>query len=317
MRLLPRRRATRVLAGAAVAIVLALCADVAVVAGRIDTWPVTLPRADDGVDTWVIVGSDSRTHLPTDADPAHYGTPAQVGGERADLVVIVTVRGDRARAVSVPRDLLVSDDGYPVRLALTLQNGPQHLVDALCTTLGVPADHLVGLHFDGFVSIVDAVGGVDVRIPHPLRDELSGLDLPTAGPQTLDGAAALALVRSRSAERLIDGVWQPAGSGADDRASWGAVVLDALLKKIDEDRYDPAALQRIGWAASGALRTDGGTGLLDLAGLAVRRPSVTELPHGAPAAPAPPGAALPLPPDERTTAALVGLGLGSGCAPDR
>ena len=65
--------------------------------------------------------------------------------------------------------------------------------------LGVPVDHVVRVDFNGFVRIVDAVGGVTVEVEKPIADifpdphSATGefrMDLP-AGPQHLDGRTAL------------------------------------------------------------------------------------------------------------------------------
>lgn len=314
-RLLPQRRWVRAALVIVALLVLALGVDVAVLNSRIDTFAVRLPDADDDVETWVLVGSDSRSETPPGAPADQFGTAEQVPGERADLIVVLTIRDGRSAAVSIPRDLLVTSDGYPMRLGMTFQDGPQQLVDSLCASLGIPADHLVGLHFDGFVAVVDALGGIEVTTEHPMRDPLAGLDLPEAGRQQLSGAQALALVRSRSAELLVNGSWQPSPDGVTDRASWSGAVLGAVLEAVHDRRANPVLLQRIAWAATGALRTDPATGLLDLVGLAGSRPQLIALPHDPPAGAPPPGGVLPLPPNADTAQTLGELGLGGPCRP--
>lgn len=315
MRHLLRPRWARITVATVLAVLLLLAVDLIVLSSRIDTWEVAMPKVDDGVETWVLVGTDSREHTPQGTSQSQFGTADEVQGERADIVVLLTVRGDDVRAVTVPRDLRMSDDGYPTRLALTLLKGPQHLVDSLCTTLGVPADHLLALHFDGFVRIVDTLGGVDVTIAHPMRDPLAGLDLPEAGELHLNGLQTLALIRSRSGEQLVDGSWQPIPEGADERTKWSGIVLDQLTAKISDARFDALTLQRLAWVASGALRTDQDTGLLDLASLRGMHPDLSELPHGEAPGTAPDGKVLPLPVTEETHDAIDDLGLDGQCTP--
>ena len=55
----------------------------------------------------------------------------------------------------------------------------------------------MGIGFGGFVNVVDAVGGVNMCLPGPMRDPKAGLNLK-AGCQTLDGAQALGYVRTRN-----------------------------------------------------------------------------------------------------------------------
>jgi LCP family protein required for cell wall assembly len=161
--------------------------------------------------------------------------------------------------LSVPRDVLV-DGG---RLALTWLDGPQAMLDGLCS-LGIPSDHLVTVDLAGFAALVDAAGGVDVDVPRPVRDPAAGLLLRAAGAQRLDGDTALAMVRSRHPEHLVDGDWAPARVDPDGRASTAAAVLDALADAV---RARPWRLHGVVRAASGALTTDGGTSLGDLAAL--------------------------------------------------
>jgi len=61
---------------------------------------------------------------------------------------------------------------------------------------GIHIDHFVTIDFTGFKGMVDAIGGVDLCIPEPIRDNYVQLDLP-AGWQTLQGEQALGYVRTR------------------------------------------------------------------------------------------------------------------------
>jgi LCP family protein required for cell wall assembly len=228
--------------------------------GRIDVRPTEGPG-----ETWLLVGVDSRDDLPAGASTGQFGSDADVPGERADVVLLVH-RGDTGTStVSVPRDLVVRDSaGYPQRLTLTWLKGPQELVDSLCHSLGVPVDHVLRIDFAGFVGIVDAVGGIEIDLPHPLRDPAAGLDLQQAGRQTVNGTQALALVRSRHGEQLVDGRWVAEADGAQERADWSGVVLRAMLGKVRATASGPIGAQRLAWLLSGVLRMDPDTDPLAL-----------------------------------------------------
>ena len=59
-----------------------------------------------------------------------------------DVVLVVHRAAGRTSVLSIPRDLLVSPvAGKIERLTLTLQDGPQSLVDGLCNSLGIAGDH--------------------------------------------------------------------------------------------------------------------------------------------------------------------------------
>ena len=259
-----RRRVARVLRVAllAFALVLALLtANAALLTGRIRQMDVDL-HPGDGT-TWVLVGLDSRAHLPAGASPSAFGTTQDVPGSRADVVLVVHIPDSGVPTTfSVPRDV-VAHGPTPGRLALTWLDGPQATVDALCD-LGIPTDHLVAADLGGFAGLVDAAGGLDVDVPEPVRDPAAGLELRSAGPQRVDGDTALALVRSRHPEHLMGGTWVPATVDPDGRASAAGSVLAALRDAV---MARPWRLQTVAWQASDALSVDGGTSPTDLTAL--------------------------------------------------
>jgi LCP family protein required for cell wall assembly len=271
----PGRRSPRSAAGtrsrlwtalAALAVVAGLLAtDAAVLAARVDRLDVDL-RAGGGT-TWVLVGLDSRAHLPEGASVSDFGSPEDVPGSRADVIVVVHQGTDGTRAFSVPRDVVVRTDRRPGRLALTWLQGPEATVGGLCQ-LGIPTDHLVAVDLAGFAAVVDAAGGLDVDVPDAVRDPAAGLLLQRAGEQHVDGATALALVRSRHPEHLVDGTWAPAAVDPDGRASAAGTVLSALTDALRGSLVRPWRLQQVGWAASGAVAVDPDTSVAELASLA-------------------------------------------------
>ena len=61
---------------------------------------------------------------------------------------------------------------------------------------GLRIHHVLYVDLAGFQGLVDALNGVDMCVPFPMQDELTGLDIP-AGCQHFDGQTALAYVRTR------------------------------------------------------------------------------------------------------------------------
>ncbi|MCA0146582.1 LCP family protein [Blastococcus sp. LR1] len=304
----PRSRRRRRLLLLLLALLIAAPAvDAAVLTSRIDEVDVDLPERPEDVDgeTWVLVGLDSRAQLPAGASPTDFGTAEDVPGSRADVVVVVHRTEAGTTALSVPRDLLVRASGTSGRLALTWLDGPQATVDALCG-LGIPTDHLITVGLAGFAATVDAVGGLEVDVPEPVRDRPAGLELTTPGRLHVDGATALALVRSRQPEQLVDGRWVPATVDPDGRATTAGTVLSALLDRVRESALRrPWRLQSVAWAASGGLAVDPGTSVLDLAGLAgADIGDLATLPASAPLSPS-----LVRLPTADTAAAVAAAGL--------
>jgi LCP family protein required for cell wall assembly len=238
--------------------------DAALLLHRAPRVPVTLPGSDDGT-AYLLLGSDSRGRLP-EADRARYADRHQASAERADLVMVLRTDEDgTARLLSIPRDLYVgAGSGRPHRLGLALADGPQAMVDSLCRDLGVGVDHVAILDFRGLVDLVDATGGVTVTTTEPLRDRRSGLLLPRAGTQALDGEQALAWVRSRQPEALRHGRWVPVTDADRTRTTHAVDVMRQAAGALD----DPFAAQRAAWAVGPRVRRDGGLGALEGASLA-------------------------------------------------
>ena len=182
----------------------------------------------------LVVGSDTRTGLDRQ-DRGRYGS---VPGRRGDTILLVHLvpATHRAWMLSIPRDLFVPVAGVGGRdkINAALAKGPERLVETISADLGIPVSHYLLVDFDGFRSVVDAIGGVRLDFPYPVRDDdnghnNSGLLITTPGCRHLDGTQALALARSRYYQyRTADGVWH-ADPGYDlGRIRRQQVLLRAL-----------------------------------------------------------------------------------------
>ena len=217
--------------------------------------------------TVLIVGSDRRTG---------------VDGSRADTIMVLRIdpTTDRAALLSIPRDAWVPIAGASGsrRINTALAGGRGTMITTVQDVLGIPLDHYVEVDFDGFQRIVDAVGGVDVPFPHPARDARTGLDVPDRGCARLDGASALALVRSRHYEEFVDGQWRADPTGDLGRIARQQAFLAAVLDDAASSK-NPLTLNRLLDVAADHLVVDDGLGARDLLGLArrVRSANVTFL----------------------------------------
>jgi LCP family protein required for cell wall assembly len=162
----------------------------------------------------LVMGSDSREGEGSKI----YGNARNAGieGQRSDTTILFHLSGDRTRAVgmSIPRDSLVTlpecvnsdgekQGGYVGRFNEAFDiGGPGCTIKAVEELTGIYVDHFVVVDFTGFKTMVDAIGGVEVCLEEPVRDENARLDLP-AGTQTIRGEDALAFVRAR--ENIGDG----------------------------------------------------------------------------------------------------------------
>ncbi|MGH9260986.1 MAG: LCP family protein, partial [Acidimicrobiales bacterium] len=223
---------------------------------------------DESVDSgepenYLIVGIDSAAGLPAD-DSVRIGRDATL---RSDTIMIL--RTDpatrRAALLSLPRDLYVRiADGTDARINLAIQRGGAPLlIRTIAENFAIPIHHYVQVDFASFRGLVDAIDGVPVPIPHPARDDETGLDIPEAGCHTLDPTEALAYVRSRHYEEEIDGRWVE-----DLRSDIGRIarqqdfIRRALSRAIDRGIRNPGTLDQLidvglsGITVDGALTPD-------------------------------------------------------------
>jgi LCP family protein required for cell wall assembly len=124
------------------------------------------------------------------------------------------------------------------KIDAALNDGPENLVNAITSNLGIPIDHYVSINFDGFQSVVNALGGIDLYFPTPLRDSLSGLNISQTGCQHLGGFQALAVVRARHLQYFADGKWSTdplsdLGRIRRDQAFLRVLVHEAKTKGFD------------------------------------------------------------------------------------
>jgi LCP family protein required for cell wall assembly len=163
---------------------------------------------DSGLQTFLLVGSDSRIDLE---DTEGFG---DFEGNRADVVMVLLKDGSSTGILSLPRDLVVDDPclGGDNRLSEMLEgcpgvNGPTLLTLAVEELIGASIDHFAMVDLAGFQAAVDAVGGYEICVQNPVRDQRANLQLP-AGCTTATGSETLAWMRSRHTQELTDDGWR-------------------------------------------------------------------------------------------------------------
>jgi LCP family protein required for cell wall assembly len=169
---------------------------------------------------WLIVGSDSRADLSGEQESEL--STGSAAGARTDTIMLLHTGSAGTTLISLPRDSLLSIPGHgrnKLNAAFSL-GGPALLVKTVEQATGLEIDDYAEIGFDGFVNVVDAVGGVEMCIPEAMKDPKAGLNLKP-GCQTLAGASALGYVRTRATPR------------ADlDRVAHQREFLSALMKRI-------------------------------------------------------------------------------------
>jgi len=135
---------------------------------------------------FVVIGSDAREGGP--------------GGSRGDSVHVVGVNPalGAATIIGVPRDTAVPIPGQGTnKINAALQFGGLALqAQTVSYLFGIDIPYAVVTDFDGFVGMIDEMGGIDINVPTELNDPDSGAVF-AAGPQHIDGGQALAFSRDR------------------------------------------------------------------------------------------------------------------------
>ena len=236
------------------------------------------PSSMNGKQDILFIGSDSRDG----ANQTLGGGKA--AGARSDTTMVFDAPADRSQGteVSIPRDSMVQipgcsgTDGRPVAATFGMFNSAFTEGGAPCTVktveslTGLSLTHYIAIDFEGVVGVVDALGGVKVRVTEPINDPDSHLKIP-AGTTTLNGDEALAFVRLRHS----------VGDGSDlERIQRQQYFLDQLEQQVRSAGLltDPIKLYKVLDSATQSITTDPGLGTVsDLYNLAQ---TLNQIPNG-------------------------------------
>src|SRR5262249_32140242 len=142
----------------------------------------------------------------------------RAGFNRSDSLMLVRFdpKTHRIAYLSIPRDLRVEIPGYGASKinAANQMGGPALTLATVKALTGLPIDHVVVVDFDGFRELIDAVGGIEAKVPKRILS--NRFDCPykarrcshwegwrfEKGTQHMDGQRAL--VYSRIRENRLD-----------------------------------------------------------------------------------------------------------------
>ena len=235
----------------------------------------------------LLIGSDSRVG-ETAAEAQQFGNATNAGGQRSDTIKIVHVDPSTGTAstLSIPRDTYVTLSGVPASTGLSSDNkinaafgsGPDALIQTIQNTFGIPISHYIVINFFGLQDAVNALGGVSMNFPYPVRDRdcstgvcynNSGLNIPTAGCQVLTGSEALSLSRSRYFQYYANGEWNSDPSSDIGRIQRQNLIISAALNKA-KSTYNPLRLNSLLTSVVHDFSKDNGLSPTDLFSLAER-----------------------------------------------
>ncbi|HEX9064476.1 MAG TPA: LCP family protein [Streptosporangiaceae bacterium] len=181
----------------------------------------------------LVIGSDSRS-----GKNAKIGGPAQ--GQRSDTVMVAHISpgGGRVTVLSFPRDSVVpiyscpSEPGFGGQTAAAgieqlnatfAAGGANCLWKTIEHVTGIHLDDFVQLNFTGFISVINAIGGVPVCVPVAIHKTYYDHLKLSAGRHVLKGYKALEFWRLR----------EDFGMGSDlQRIQRDQLLMVGLVQKI-------------------------------------------------------------------------------------
>ncbi|MBN1265108.1 MAG: LCP family protein [Anaerolineales bacterium] len=142
----------------------------------------------------LLTGSDTRQGFP---------------GVRTDTIMIISFNMDQGTAsvLSIPRDLYVYLPDHWMARINTAEGlgGTQLLAETIQYNLGIVTHYYAKIDFNGFISVINLLGGVDLENNRLIIDtcDLQTVNYP-AGSLHLDGQSALCYARVRKASSDFD-----------------------------------------------------------------------------------------------------------------
>lgn len=124
------------------------------------------------------------------------------GGSDTNILVAVDAANGNIYGVSIPRDTkaLINGNFHKINYAYNA-GGTALMASTISEQLGIPVDYTIQVDLQGFVALVDSIGGVtfDVPIDMDYEDPYQNLYIHVPkGVQTLNGDTAMKVVRFRS-----------------------------------------------------------------------------------------------------------------------
>jgi LCP family protein required for cell wall assembly len=235
---------------------------------RVDDAPAGQRPADQPGQTFLLVGSDSREGL-SKADQKKLGT-GDVGGQRTDTIMLLYVPlVGKPALISIPRDSYVPipKNGKNKINAAYAFGGPKLLVQTIETNTGLRVDGYLEIGFGGFVSVIDAVGGIRLCLPSAIKDKDSHINLPK-GCQTLNGTNSLGYVRMRKADPRGD-----LGRVERQRQMLAAVAKRAISPST---LLNPVAYWRLCLASADAVTISDDTSLFEMTSLGLAMKKISD-----------------------------------------
>lgn len=194
------------------------------------------------------------------------GGEGHSGGELTDTIMIASIKPQSQEAVllSMPRDLYVQIPQTNINSKINAvkafgdrnkeKNGVELLTKTVEEISGLDINYYVQLDFNGFIKIVDDLGGIDIELENDINDPTypnfnHGYNpfYVSKGWHRLDGTTALKVARSRHSVM-----------GDFDRIKRQQIIIKSIKQKIYErySKLDILSLKNIFWDMGDHLKTN-------------------------------------------------------------
>jgi LCP family protein required for cell wall assembly len=182
------------------------------------------------------------------------------GDNHSDSILLLRTDPSHHRLyyLSIPRDLQVPIPGYGTqKINAAFQNGgPALAIKTIHAFTGLALDHVVVVNFADFKDLIDALGGITINVPKPIRSNRFDCPYSTQarcsawqgwrfakGTQHMSGSRALIYARIR--ENMLDPAETDITRGARQQA-----VLEAAASRFTS----PTTLLRLPFSGSSLVK---------------------------------------------------------------
>lgn len=139
------------------------------------------------------------------------------------MVVVFDINNKKVDALRIPRDTYIGNDhtatGKINEVYGRNSGGIEELAKVINKTFNLTIDHYITINMDGFISMIDKIGGVDVDVPKTFTLEEVTIE---KGMQHMTGFVAEKFVRERKSY----------ANGDLGRIEMQQIFMEALLQKM-------------------------------------------------------------------------------------
>jgi LCP family protein required for cell wall assembly len=188
----------------------------------------------------LLIGHSSNILL-IGTDHSENGQPGRSSDQHSDSLMLLHTdpKSHRLVFLSLPRDLRATIPGYgtsKINAAMQI-GGPKLAIQTVEQFTGLAVNHVVIVDFGSFVSLIDAVGGIDVDVPEPILSNRFDCPYPASRCSSWQGwrfhkgnthmSGHMALIYSRIRENRLN----PSDSDIS-RGVHQQQVMQATLSKL-------------------------------------------------------------------------------------